>query len=65
MLKGGNIDAPLLLLGLLFREVSRALEVEPGEPSKYPEQLVDSPLGIREMTKLEEVINAVTISLDK
>jgi hypothetical protein len=65
VLKGGNIDAPLLLLGLLFREVARAMEIEPGEPSQYPEQLVESPLGIREMKQMEEVINAVAIPLDK
>lgn len=61
IVEGRNIDAPLLLLGLLFREVSRALEIEPGEPSSHPKHLVDSPLGIEEMQKIEEMINEIAI----
>jgi hypothetical protein len=57
----GKIDAPLLLLGLIFREVSRAVETEPGEPTQYPQHLVDSPLGIREMNQLEEMITAIDV----
>jgi len=59
------VDAPLLLLGLLFREVSRAIEVEPGEHTKYPQQLVDSPLGIQELNEIEEVINEVPLPLNE
>lgn len=61
----GKVDAPLLLLGLLFREVSRALEIEPGEPTQHPQHLVDSPLGIQEMNELEEMINAIHIPSDE
>jgi len=56
-----KVDAPLLLLGLLFREVSRAMEIEPGEPTRYPPQLVHSPFGIEEMNQIEEIINTVVI----
>ena len=59
-----NINAPLLLLGLVFREVSRAMEIEPGEPTCYPQHLVDSPLGIEEMNKIERVINDVDLPSD-
>jgi hypothetical protein len=61
--KRGKIDSPLLLLGLLFREVSRALEIEPGEPSKHPQYLVDSPLGIGQMNEVEEMIDSLDIPL--
>jgi hypothetical protein len=56
-----TIDAPLLLLGLMFREVSRAMEIEEGEATRYPQQLAASPLGIGEMQKLEEFLDAVTV----
>jgi hypothetical protein len=59
--KGQNLDAPLLLLGLLFQEVWRAMEIEPGQPTSYPQQLVNSPLGIAEMQKIEEMINDVDL----
>ena len=60
-----NVDAPLLLLGLLFREVSRAMEIEVGEPTHYPQQLVHSSLGIREMKMIEEMLNKVTLPSNK
>jgi hypothetical protein len=56
-----TIDAPLLLLGLTFREVSRAMEIEEGQPTKHPQQLVSSPLGIAEMQKIEEILDLVTV----
>jgi hypothetical protein len=59
--EGGNLDAPLLLLGLIFREVSRAMEIEPGEPISHPTHLVHSPLGIAEMQKIEEMMNDVDL----
>lgn len=60
-----QIDAPLLLLGLIFREISRAIEIEPGAPTHYPQQLVHSPLGIEEMNKIEEMLNKVVLPSDK
>lgn len=60
----GCLDSPLLLFGLLFREISRAMEIEPGEPTPYPPQLVNSPLGIGEMNRIEEMMNKVALPLD-
>lgn len=60
-MEDGTIDAPLLLLGLTFREVARAMEIEDGEQTEYPQQLLDSPLGIQEMQKIEEMLNSVII----
>jgi hypothetical protein len=56
-----TIDAPLLLLGLTFREISRAMEVEDGESAKLPPQLVASTLGIREMQKIEDMLESVVL----
>ena len=36
LLKDGRIDAPLLLLGLMYREASRAMEIEPGAATDIP-----------------------------
>jgi hypothetical protein len=57
----GKIDAPLLLLGLMYREVSRSMEVEPDAPSKHPEQLVASKFGIKEVKKIERLLNGLNI----
>jgi hypothetical protein len=59
--KERTIDAPLLLLGLTFREVSRAMEIEVDQPTIYPEQLAASPLGIAEMQQIEEMLDVVTV----
>jgi hypothetical protein len=56
-----TIDAPLLLVGLIFREISRAMEVEEDEPSKFPKQLVQSSLGIREMERIEAMLEAIPL----
>jgi hypothetical protein len=60
-----SMDAPLLLVGLMFREISRAIEVEEGEDSKedskLPKQLVNSSLGVREMDKIEEMLEAISL----
>lgn len=62
-----TIDAPLLFLGLTFREISRAMEIEEieeieaGEPSKFPLHLVQSPLGIRELQKMEELLESISL----
>ena len=36
VVEGGGIDAPLLLLGLMYQEVSHSLEIEPGEGLNVP-----------------------------
>ena len=61
MLEQGNIDAPLLLLGLIYREVSHSMEVEPGAPSKHPEHVVLLKFGIKEVKKIEQLLNGLNI----
>ena len=56
----GKIDAPLLLLGLIYREVSRSMEVEPGAP-KHPDHVVLSKFGIKEVKKIEQLLNGLNI----
>jgi hypothetical protein len=56
---GGNIDAPLLLLGLMYREVSRAVEIEPGAPTKSPDHLIHSKFGIQQLNKISTLINSI------
>jgi hypothetical protein len=55
----GKIDAPLLLLGLMYQEVSRAMEIEPGALTKDPTHLVNSPFGIKEVQKIESLLKSV------
>lgn len=50
----GRIDAPLLLLGLMYREACRALEIEPGD-TKVPVHLAESDFGVKELQKIESV----------
>ena len=57
----GKIDSPLLLLGLMYREVSRSIEVEPDNPTKLPPKLVNSPFGVKELREIEMLLNDVTI----
>ena len=58
--ESGKIDAPLLFLGLMFREVSRSMEMEPGAKIKAPAQLVNSPFGIEEMNRMEILIDSIS-----
>jgi hypothetical protein len=58
--ESGKIDAPLLFLGLMFREVSRSMEMEPGAETKAPAQLVNSPFGIEEMNRMEILIDSIS-----
>ena len=53
-----NVDAPLLLLGFLYREVCQAMEVESGDETA-PAHLIDSPLGIKELDQIEKVIDGL------
>ena len=51
VLEDGGIDAPLLLLGLMYREVSRAMEIEPEATSNVPIHLQESPFGIKDCNR--------------
>ena len=57
----GKIDTVLLLVGLMYREVSRAMEIEPEEDDSSPEQLQNLKFGIQQMEKIESLIEAVVI----
>jgi hypothetical protein len=59
-MEAGNIDAPLLLLGLLYREVKRSIEMEPGgDGSAAPAHLINSTFGIKELNQIEKLLNEV------
>ena len=60
LIESGKVDGPLLLLGLMYREVSHCMEVEPGE-NTAPSHLVDSPLGIDELNQIEDLINGLVV----
>jgi hypothetical protein len=57
----GKIDAPLLLLGLLSREVTRSMEIEPGGDTKVPDHLAESPFGIKEMKRIESLLRKIRL----
>jgi hypothetical protein len=58
--QSGKIDSVLLLFGLMYREASRAMEMEPGESdSRFPIYLVNSKLGFPQVEKLRNFINNV------
>ena len=59
LLEDGRIDAPLLLLGLMYWEASHALEIEPGAATDIPVHLSESPFGIKELDKIESMIGKV------
>lgn len=61
VLERGKIDAPLLLMGLVYRELSRSMEVEPGAPTKAPDHLASSIFGIREMGEIEDLLDNVDL----
>jgi len=58
---GGAIDSPLLFLGLMYREISRVMEVEPDAPTNAPDYLVNSPFGIKEVKKIEGLLKGIRI----
>jgi hypothetical protein len=59
--KADDIDAPLLLLGLLYREVCRAMEAE--EESGAPAHLIASKFGVKQLDEIEKVINNVAVNV--
>ena len=65
VLEGGGVDAPLLLLGLMYWEVSRSMEIEPGEALKVPVHLANSPLGIKEMNEIERLLQDIHLPSSK
>jgi hypothetical protein len=40
------------------------MEIEVGEPTHYPQQLVHSPFGVDQMKKIEGVINNIDFPSD-
>jgi hypothetical protein len=62
VLEGGKVDGPLLLLGLMYREVSRAMEMEPGAPTMAPPHLVNSRYGVKEVNQIQTLIDSITLS---
>jgi hypothetical protein len=63
----GKIDSPLLLLGLMYQEVSRSMEIEPDSdaPTKAPNHLVHSSFGIKEVKKIESLLKSVRLPSKK
>ena len=61
VLEDGKIDPPLLLVGLMYREASRAMEMEPGGDGKSPEYLVNSPFGLPQIKKLEKLLEGIVL----
>jgi hypothetical protein len=61
VLKGGKVDAPLLLLGLTYREVSRAAEFEPGTSSKSTVHLENSPFLIKDLDAILDLITEIKL----
>jgi hypothetical protein len=61
VLNGGKIDAPLLLLGLVYREVARSIEIEPGVSTEAPDHLVESPFGVRELNEIERLLKSIKL----
>ena len=52
LLEDGRIDAPLLLLGLMYWEASCVMEIKPGAATDIPVHLSESPFGIKELDRL-------------
>jgi hypothetical protein len=62
LLQNGRIDAPLLLLGLMYREASCAMEVEPGAATDVPVHLSELPFGIKEPNKIESMLGKIRLA---
>ena len=60
LLEGGRIDAPLLLPGLMYREASHAMKIEPGE-SNVPVHLSQSRFGVKELNKIKSILGQVRL----
>jgi hypothetical protein len=64
-LEAGRIDSFLLLFGLMYREVSRSIEIEPDNPTNAPDHLVNSSFGIAELNQLDALIFKVVLPSSK
>lgn len=58
-LEKGGVDSHLLFLGLMYREISRSIEIEPDVQSSAPVHLVNSKFGRKELDKLESLIDSL------
>ena len=56
--EGGGIDAPLLLLGLMYQEASCAMEIEPRESNVFV-HLSQSCFGVKKLNKIESILGQV------
>ena len=61
VLEGRKVDTPLLLSGLMYREICHAMEMEPDAPMGAPEILINSPFGIKELKEIEAVLDNVVV----
>jgi hypothetical protein len=57
--QNGRIDAPLLILGLMYWEASCAMEVEPGAATNVPVYLSELPFGIKELNKIKSMLGKI------
>ena len=55
----GRIDAPLLLLGLMYQEASHVMVIEPGAATDILVHLSELPFGIKELNKIKSMIGKV------
>ena len=44
---------------MVFREVSLAMEIEPGVKNNLPAQLSNSPFGVQEVNQIEKLLDSV------
>ena len=61
VLEGGKVNAPLLLSGLMYREICCAMEMEPDAPTGAPKSLINSPFGIKKLKEIEAVLDNVVV----
>jgi hypothetical protein len=59
LFKNGKVDAPLLLLGLTYREVSRVVDLEPETP--VPSHLRNSLLAIKDLDAVLALMDGIHV----
>jgi hypothetical protein len=57
-----QIDAPLLLLGLMYQEASCAMEVKPGAATNVLAHLSKLPFGIKEFNKIKSMLSKIHLA---